>query len=92
MVSLRTPEPEWRGDVTFGDEYAESPSASRTYDPCEIDPVVRSPFEKTRCRARTHPRPAFAPRSSILLLFLARFALYASENCRVTSIPLERAR
>jgi hypothetical protein len=81
MVSLRTPEPEWRGDVTLGDEtYAESPSASRSYDPREVDPVVRASFAtaRVRARARTRPATAFAPRSSILLLFLA------SAICRPT--------
>ena len=70
MVSLRTPEPEWRGDVTFGDEYAESPSASRTYDPREIDPVVRSPFEKTRCRGGAPPPPPKGPPPPPLFFFL----------------------
>ena len=81
MVSLRTPEPEWRGDVTLGDEtYAESPSASRSYDPREVDPVVRASFAtaRVRARARTRPATAFAPRSPILLLFLA------SAICRPT--------
>ena len=64
MVSLRTPEPEWRGDITLGDEYAESPSASRTYDPREVDPVVRSPFATARLRART--RPATGVRAPIV--------------------------
>ena len=64
MVSLRTPEPEWRGDITLGDEYAESPSASRTYDPREVDPVVRSPFATPRLRARM--RPATGVRAPIV--------------------------
>ena len=64
MVSLRTPEPEWRGDVAFGDEYAESPSASRSYDPREVDPVVRSPFATPRLRARM--RPATGVRAPIV--------------------------
>ena len=89
MVSLRTPEPEWRGDVTLGDEtYAESPSASRSYDPREVDPVVRASFATARvgARARTRPATAFAPRSPILLLFLASAICRQPENCRVTSI------
>ena len=90
MVSLRTPEPEWRGDITLGDEYAESPSASRTYDPREVDPVVRSPFATARLRART--RPATGVRAPIVDFVIFSRKRNLPSNRRELSSHLEPSR